>query len=234
MPSIASNSAGSAHARRCDQSWKGQIRGCTPMVSRWVRSWDSRLLRPLLSVLSGIGATPNMLTVGSLLCLVVAGVVVAQGHLLAADVLLLVGGIADGVDGELARQTGSMTSFGGLLDSICDHCGDYAFSLGLIWLYLSRQAETEVILVVVALFGSMLGSQVRSRAGMIGLETKDVGIVTRFERMALWIIGIATVHLSTALWVLAVLNNLAALQRVAHVVKRASDRSAAPPIDVPH
>jgi CDP-diacylglycerol--glycerol-3-phosphate 3-phosphatidyltransferase len=204
------------------------------MVSRWVRSWDSRLLRPLLSVLAGIGVTPNMLTLGSLLCMVTAGVVVAQGHLLAADVLLLVGGIADGVDGELARQTGSMTSFGGFLDSICDHCGDYAFSLGLIWFYLSRQAETEVILVVVALFGSMLGSQVRSRAGMIGLETRDVGMVTRFERMALWIIGIATAHISTALWVLAVLNNLAALQRVAHVVKRASGRSAAPPIDLPH
>jgi len=204
------------------------------MVSRWVRSWDSRLLRPLLSVLSGIGVTPNMLTIGSLLCLVVAGVVVAQGHLLAADVLLLVGAIADGVDGELARQTDSMTSFGGFLDSICDHCGDYAFSLGLIWFYLSSQAETEVILVVVALFGSMLGSQVRSRAGMIGLETRDVGMVTRFERMALWIIGIATAHMSTALWVLAVLNNLAALQRVALVVKCASDRSAAPPIDAPH
>ena len=204
------------------------------MVSRWVRSWDSRLLRPLLSVLSGIGVTPNMLTVGGLLCLVVAGVVVAQGRLLAADVLLLIGGIADGVDGELARQTGSMTSFGGFLDSICDHCGDYAFSLGLIWYYLSGQAETEVILVVVALFGSMLGSQVRSRAGMIGLETRDVGMITRFERMALWIIGIATAHLSIALWVLAVLNNLAALQRVAYVVKRASDRSAAPPIDAPH
>ena len=53
-------------------------------------------------------------------------------------------------------------------------------------------------------------------------------------KFLLWIIGIATVHLSTALWVLAVLNNLAALQRVAHVVKRASGRSAAPPIDVPH
>jgi CDP-diacylglycerol--glycerol-3-phosphate 3-phosphatidyltransferase len=207
--------------------WLIEFKARSLMVSRWVRSWDSRLLRPLLSVLSGIGVTPNMLTMGSLLCLVIAGVIAARGQLLTADVLLLVGGIADSVDGELARQTGSMTSFGGFLDSICDHCGDYAFSLGLIWFFLSRQAETEVILVVVALFGSMLGSQGRSRAGMIGLDTRDVGMVTRFERMVLWIIGIATAHISTALWVLAVLNNLAALQRVAHVVKRASDRSAA-------
>ena len=191
------------------------------MVSRWVRRWDSRLLKPMLGVLSRIGVTPNMLTVGSLLCLVVAGVVVAQGHALSAGVLLSIGGIADGVDGELARQTGRMTAFGGFLDSICDHCGDYAFSLGLIWFYLSAHATTEVILVVVALFGSMLGSQVRSRAGMVGIETKDVGLITRFERMLLWIIGIATVHLSTALWALAVLNNLAALQRIVHVVRGA-------------
>jgi phosphatidylglycerophosphate synthase len=145
----------------------------------------------------------------------------------------LAGGFVDGIDGELARQTGLMTPFGGFLDSICDHCGDYAFSLGLIWFYLNRQAQTEVILVIMALFGSMLGSQVRSRAGMLGLDTRDVGIVTRFERMALWIIGIATAHLSIVLWVLAVLNNLAALQRVALVVKRVSDRSAVP-IDTRH
>src|SRR5262245_43278923 len=128
------------------------------MVSRWVRRWDSRLLRPLLGVLASVGVTPNMLTVGSLVCLVAAGVAVAQGHLLSAGVLLSVGGAADSIDGQLARQTGRTTPFGGFLDSICDHCGDYAFSLGLIWFYLSAHATTEIILVVVALFGSMLGS----------------------------------------------------------------------------
>ena len=204
------------------------------MVSRWVRRWDRRLLSPLLGVLARIGVTPNMLTVGSLLCLVVAGVIVAQGHLVSAGVLLSIGGATDGIDGELARQTGRMTPFGAFLDSICDHCGDYAFSLGLIWFYLSVHSTTEIILVVVALFGSMLGSQVRSRAGMVGIETKDVGIVTRFERMLLWIIGIATAHLSAALWVLAVLNNLAAFQRVAYVVKGAARRHTTQASDIPH
>ena len=196
------------------------------MVSRWVRRWDSRLLRPLTSVLSAIGVTPNMLTVGSLLCVVVAGVVVAQGHLLSAGLLLSIGGATDGLDGELARQTDRLTPFGGFLDSICDHCGDYAFSLGLIWFYLSAHATTEIILVIVALFGSMLGSQVRSRAGMVGIETKDIGLITRFERMLLWIIGIATAHMSAALWVLAVLNNLAAFQRVVYVLKGSAGQHA--------
>jgi CDP-diacylglycerol--glycerol-3-phosphate 3-phosphatidyltransferase len=196
------------------------------MVSRWVRTWDSRLLQPLLSMLAKVGVTPNMLTICSLICVVGAGVVVARGHLLAAGGLLLAGGIADGMDGELARRTGRMTPFGGFLDSICDHCGDFAFSLGLLRLYLSARAETEVMLVVVALFGSMLGSQVRSRAGMLGIETRDVALITRFERILLWTIGLFTAHLPLALWALAVLNNGVALQRMAHVVKYAAGRRA--------
>jgi phosphatidylglycerophosphate synthase len=197
------------------------------MLSRWVRTWDSQLLRPLLVVLARAGLTPNMLTIGSLICLIVAGFVIASGHLLLAGALLLLGGIADGLDGELARQTGRMTPFGAFLDSICDHCGDFAFSLGLLRLYLSEPPETEVFLIVVALFGSMVGSQIRSRAGMVGIQTKDVGLVTRFERILIWAAGIFTAHLPIALWVLAILTNVAALQRMVYVVKRASELPAA-------
>src|SRR4051812_17555681 len=102
------------------------------MVARWVRRWDSRLLAPAMRALARAGITPNMLTIISLVCMIIAGLVVAQNHLLIAGGALLIGGIADSVDGELARQTGRMTAFGGFLDSICDHCGDFAFSLGLI------------------------------------------------------------------------------------------------------
>lgn len=169
------------------------------MVSRWVRRWDSRLLAPALRVLAGAGITPNMLTIFSLVCMIVAGLLVAQDHLLIAGGALFIGGLADSVDGELARQTSRMTAFGGFLDSICDHCGDFAFSLGLIWRYLDTHATTEIVLVVVALFGSMLGSQIRARAGMVGIATKDIGLATRFERIGLWSIGIFTAHLPLAL-----------------------------------
>ena len=201
------------------------------MVSRWVRSWDSWLLAPLLRALAEVGVRPNLLTVFSLACMIVAGLVVAWGHLLIAGGALLVGGIADGLDGELARQTDRMTLFGGFLDSICDHCGDFAFSLGLIWHYLNEHATTEVILVVVALFGSMLGSQIRSRAGMLAINTKTVGLATRFERMVLWIAGIFTGHLPLALWALAVLNNVAALQRMVYVCRRSYNHQADQPSD---
>jgi phosphatidylglycerophosphate synthase len=173
-----------------------------------------------------------MLTVTSLVIFVAAGIIAAQGRILAAGALLLVGGIADSLDGELARLSNTVTKFGSFLDSICDHYGDFALSLGLIWLYQSVRAETEVMLVFVALFGSMLGSQVRSRAGMVGIDTKDVGLMTRFERNLLLLLGIFTAHLRLALWALAVLNNISALQRVAHVLKRAPKRQTVQEIDI--
>ena len=61
------------------------------MVSRWVRTWHGKALRPLLLVLWRAGLTPNMLTVISLALCVGAGIVVAQGWLLAAGGLLLLG-----------------------------------------------------------------------------------------------------------------------------------------------
>ncbi len=173
-----------------------------------------------------------MLTVISLALCVGAGIVVAQGWLLAAGGLLLLGAIADSIDGELARLSNTVTLFGGFLDSICDHMGDFAFSLGLLWLYLIEQNQTAVMLVFIALFGSMLGSHVRSRASMVGINTKDVGLVTRGERMLLLLIGIFTAHLPAALWLLAVLNNLAAMQRLAYVVKNFAGRRTAQETDI--
>ncbi len=189
------------------------------MLSRWIRTWYGRLLKPFLLFLASFGITPAMLTIGSLLLMLVSGFVFSQNHLFIGGVFLLLGGLLDGIDGELARMTNHATKFGAFLDSICDHLGDFALNLGLLWLYLGKRASAEVVLIVVALFGSVFGSLVRSRAAMVGIETKDVGLVTRFERILLLLLGIFTGWITVALWILAVLNNLAALQRILYVVR---------------
>jgi phosphatidylglycerophosphate synthase len=189
------------------------------MLSRWIRTWYGRLLKPFLLFLASFGITPAMLTIGSLLLILVSGFVFSQNHLFIGGVFLLLGSLLDGIDGELARVTNHATKFGAFLDSICDHLGDFALNLGLLWLYLGKRASTEVVLIVVALFGSVFGSLVRSRAAMVGIETKDVGLVTRFERILLLLLGVFTGWITIALWILAVLNNLAALQRILYVVR---------------
>lgn len=189
------------------------------MLSRWVRTWYGGLLQPFLLLLASFGITPNILTIGSLLLMSMSGFFLSQNHLIIGGIFILLGGLLDGIDGELARVSNHLSKFGAFLDSICDHSGDFALNLGLLWLYLNSGASTEVVLIFAALFGSMLGSQVRSRAGMVGIDTKEVGLVTRLERILILIIGLFTHQVTVALWMLAVLNNIAALQRIIYVLR---------------
>jgi hypothetical protein len=54
---------------------------------------------------------------------------------------------------------------------------------------------------------------------MVGIETKEVGLVTRFERILILIVGLFIHQVTIALWILAVLNTIAALQRIIYVVR---------------
>lgn len=187
------------------------------MLAKWVRTWDSGFLRPLLLFLARLGITPNALTIASLITIIVSALLLAQGHIILGGGVLLFGGLLDGIDGELARLLNCETQYGAFLDSISDHYGDFAVQFGLLWLYLGSNAPTEIMLIFLSLFGSIMGSQVRSRAGMIGIDTKTVGVFTRFERILILVAGLFANKVVLSLWVLAVINNFSAIQRIVFV-----------------
>ncbi len=195
------------------------------MISRWARTWSSRVFEPLVRGLARVGATPNQLSLASLLATVLAGVFFALGDLPVGAAIFLLGGLLDSLDGELARRNGLDSPFGAFLDSICDHLGDFALALGLAWHFLSLGGKTEVLLVLAGLFGSVFGSQVRSRAGMLGIELKQTGIFTRMERTLVLSLGVLLGQTTIALWLLAIGNNFSALQRV---VAAARERNSFP------
>ncbi len=190
------------------------------MLARWVRTWDSKVLRPLLLIIAKIGITPDALTIASLITVIISGLLLSQAHMTIGGFVLLLGGFLDGIDGELARLLHCETRFGAFLDSICDHYGDFAVYLGLLWLYLNSSPRIEIILLFLALFGSMLGSQVRSRAGMLGIDTKTTGLFTRCERILVLAFGIFADKMLFSLSLLAVMNNFSAVQRIVFVVQR--------------
>ncbi len=173
-----------------------------------------RTVRPFLSFIARLGLTANMLTVTSLFVVIVAGILFAYGKAILGAWILLFAGFLDGIDGELARITDVKSPFGGFLDSICDHCGDFAIYLGLLLPSLKRGAFLEVILIFIALFASMFGSHVRSRAGMLGIDTKTIGIFTRCERISLW--------------ALAIFNSFSALQRIIYTIRVSRKNNAMP------
>lgn len=194
------------------------------MISRWVRTWYGAVLRPLLDFIARLGITANMLTITGLCVVIVAGILFAFGQTILGAWILLLGGLLDSLDGELSRLRDSVTPFGGFLDSICDHCGDFAMYLGLLLLYLRSHAVVEITLIFIALFASVFGSHVRSRAGMAGIDAKTIGIFTRAERTLVLVIGILIGKISLALWILAVFNSLSALQRVIYTLRTSYQR----------
>ncbi len=189
------------------------------MLSRWFRTWYGRALSLPIDAFQRLGVTPNAVSIAGLLAHIAAGLLFALNLAPWGLAGLLVGQVLDTLDGELARQCCQDLRFGGFLDSVCDHLGDLAVYLGLLWRILGLNNHTAIILVFVAMFGSVFGSHVRSRAGMAGIDTKRVGIFTRFERTLVLAIGILLNQLTIALWVLAVFNNFSALQRILHAAR---------------
>jgi phosphatidylglycerophosphate synthase len=188
------------------------------MISRWVRTWYSNLLDPLLKFLARLGITANMLTVASMLVIMSAGGLLALGDTVLGACVLMFGGFLDGIDGPLARARSERSPLGGFLDSICDHCGDFAIYLGLLVPAIQREDPLEIFLIFVAMFASVFGSHVRSRAGMEAIDTKVIGLFTRFERIFLLFLCLLLGKVIVALWGLAIFNSLSAVQRVIYTI----------------
>src|SRR5688500_19137205 len=95
-------------------------------------------LRAIINVCIALRIHPNALTLIGLLINVYAAVELARGRFVLAGVVVIVANIFDFIDGQVARQTGTMSRFGGFWDSVIDRVSDLALFIGLIYLYSSR------------------------------------------------------------------------------------------------
>ncbi len=160
------------------------------------------------------GLSPNQLTVLGLLLNAVVAVVLGLGHLQVAGALLLVAGAFDVLDGAVARATGRVTRFGGVLDSVLDRYAE-ALVIGglLVWLVRSDRGALPVLLCYATIVGSLLVSYVRARAEGAGLALTQ-GFFARPERIVVLAIGLLLARPVVVLWILAIATNLTVLQRL--------------------
>jgi soluble lytic murein transglycosylase len=174
-----------------------------------VRLWSD----PLGRVLFRLRLRPNHLTVIGLVVSFFAAAAFISGHLLGAGLLLLLAGLCDLLDGSLARVSGQVTAFGAFLDSVIDRYSDLIVLLGIVVLFARMPHIRGALVAMAGLVGSVMVSYTRARAESIGVDCK-VGVMERPERMLCLIAGAVLDLLEPALWVLAVLANLTALQRI--------------------
>ena len=181
-----------------------------------VKTRARQAMVPVGAFLARIGLTPNALTiVGCLLNLGVAAVI-ASGDLLLGGILMLLVAAFDTLDGAVARAAGLESTFGAFLDSTLDRYSEVLVFGGIVALGALRADIQVVILAYTAAVGSLLVSYARARAEGLGLRG-DVGWLQRPERIVLLGIGLIAGLLVPALWILAVLTNITAIQRILHV-----------------
>jgi CDP-diacylglycerol--glycerol-3-phosphate 3-phosphatidyltransferase len=183
------------------------------MVANLARAWGVRFIEPIARLLQRAGLTPNAVTVLGFILTAAVAVVVATGQFLTAGLLLIVTLGADALDGTLARLTGNVTRFGAFLDSTLDRWAEVTLYGALVWYYLRLDQDLPVLLAVAALATSLLVSYTRARAEGAGLQCKE-GLFTRFERLALLIAGLLLDLIVPALWIIAFLAGLTAIQRI--------------------
>jgi phosphatidylglycerophosphate synthase len=94
------------------------------VIAYWLRRWFGPIQRALAGLVSSSGITPAMLSVGGLIAMMTAGVAFAQNWLTIGGCFVLIGGVLDSLDGEVARATCTATEFGAFVDSVCDHLSD--------------------------------------------------------------------------------------------------------------
>ncbi len=189
------------------------------MLSQMIRARAQGFLNVIARGLNALGLTPNMLTIIGCLAMFGIGAILATGNFALGGVLVIAAGIFDALDGTLARMTNRVTKFGGFLDSTTDRYAEGALFFGIMYWYLEHGAIYVAYLVFFAMLGSLMVSYARARAEGLGIECKE-GLMTRFERIALLVIGlIVTAFFGDApilivLAVLAVFANLTAVQRM--------------------
>ena len=137
-------------------------------------------------------------------------------HLLRLGGLVaLLASLFDMLDGRVARLRGRPTTFGAFLDSTMDRYSDMVLYLGLMLLYARLDKTPHMVLVWVAAFGSFMTSYARARAESL-IPRCTVGLLERPERIVLIVVGALANRMTAVLWIIALLSNLTALQRIVY------------------
>jgi len=150
----------------------------------------------------------------------------SQGKMSIGGWIMLVMTPIDALDGTMARLRGDPSAFGAFVDSVSDRYAELALLGGLMLYYVKQMDTLGVVLAFSAAAGSIMVSYVRARAESNGYEAK-VGLMTRVERYLVLAPLLVFKKPIIALWILAILANFTAFQRIWFVRRQAHNQMKA-------
>jgi CDP-diacylglycerol--glycerol-3-phosphate 3-phosphatidyltransferase len=190
------------------------------------------IINAMVRALAAAGVHPNILTAIGVCINVGCGVLFGIGEFFWAGVVLIVANLFDMLDGNVARQTGNVTRFGGFLDSSLDRLSDMVAFLGIMIFYAGNSAQHSIVNVFLAgvgMISSVMVSYTTARSEALGVKA-NVGFLQRPERIVLLIIGALSTwdwnsenfflnRMPQVLWVLAVGSVWTLIHRMYYIWK---------------
>jgi CDP-diacylglycerol--glycerol-3-phosphate 3-phosphatidyltransferase len=182
----------------------------------------NKTLRPLALFLSKIGLHPNHLTIAGVIFFAIAAGLCIFDYWKIALLLVIVGGILDGLDGVVARETGQHSVFGAILDSSCDRFTEIFLLLGIMAFYLRNVPpnNTGAILCFTAISASLMVSYIKARCEGASVPCKG-GILQRPERIILISFGLLA-GANIMVWVLGIITALGFITSVQRLIEAAT------------
>ncbi len=222
-------------------------RGPPGLISDDVDERFTRTVAPLIRRLVLSHVSPDAITVSAFALTLGSAVLIGTGGLLAGCALLVVGGILDFADGKVAVLTGQTSTAGAILDSTLDRYSDAAVCIGLMVYFATGGHGATALAAVLALVGSGITSYLMVLATSHGCALR-AGLLRRQDRVALLAAGLllSPLHaplsewigpgaadlpnlpLATVVWVLAVLTNVSAFQRLTALLRMVDGEAPAP------
>ncbi|NJK30845.1 MAG: CDP-alcohol phosphatidyltransferase family protein [Acaryochloris sp. SU_5_25] len=136
------------------------------------------------------------------------GWLIIQQQYQLATALVIVSGLLDGLDGDIARERNLTSIEGGILDSVLDRYVDFFLIAALILV----NPQDYLLVGLCALLGTTMVPYIRARSEVAG-KSSIASIGSRAIRMVLIILGLLTQQLFVLLIALAIIANIAAAHR---------------------
>ncbi|MDB5163809.1 MAG: hypothetical protein JWS12_427 [Candidatus Saccharibacteria bacterium] len=169
---------------------------------------------------SGGRVSPNAVTITSLLAHIPVAWLIATWHTRWAVLLLVIFGLFDALDGELARLQNSSSKIGMLLDSISDRFKEIILYIGITYAFAFGHRPTSAVWATAALGASLLVSYVNAWGEAV-ISTKHAtnkafrsGLLSFDLRMVLIVLGLLFNKLNVAVVIIALLALVTVFQRL--------------------
>jgi len=150
------------------------------VLGSFARSWFYWFVHPVVALSLALRLSPTFFNLIGVAFGVAGGVAFAYGNMALGGWGVLLGGIADALDGRIARAQGVAGPRGAFLDSTLDRFAEFGALVGLAVWFADRPLP--LVLTATALGASLIVSYARARGEVEGVLCTR-GVMQRAERL---------------------------------------------------